>query len=414
MAKNKRSAGQAMMAFLKGFVSVILILILIVSVGINVLFYNDNSAVKINMFGKNNSYFMMNNTEITKVPKGSFVKIHNTTDGIKTGLYVFCTVGVGYKTILCVTDEIDNGNGTKSYVVSGDTQNPTLSYTIPVTRIMGIAQTRYTMVGDVINFTKSLMGIVLLMAVPSFLLIIISIASINKNKLDYEDALLEADIMAEELRKAKKEKQAKKKDLRAAASKEAEPVQTPKPVAKKKTAAPPVPEAEIQNEDIAPVITESGEEEISPVDAEISRKAMEIKNALHNQTISEAEPQKPKAAPKPAVKPQEREEINLSATDILNQISPEMRTTIDPEESAYREVRTAAPKKPQQTARPAQKQMSARPVSARPSAAKPAVKPAAREEAASRPHRSSPKKSIQAQSIDDLIKVLEDEKKKLD
>lgn len=408
MANNNRSVGQSLMAFLRGFISIIFILIIIVSVGINIIFYNDNSAPKINLFGMNSTFFVMNNNDISEISQGSLVRIDNEKTDIHKGSFIFCTVGSSYKTILYLADVTENENGTFSYTVTGHSDNSTLHYTIPDTKINGLAVARYDMYGDIIAFTKSIPGIILLMAVPSFLLIVMSIFSIRKNKSEYEDALLEADIMAEELRKAKQEKQAKKKDAKQSA---AENGHTGKQPVRKKPAPAPAPEAE------TPVIAETEPPKAEPeehdddylaVESEISRKATEIKNALHNQTINEAGIDMTMSAKIPS-KTQTHDDVNLTANEILSQISPEMQTTIEPQHPVYREIENPAPRKPQTVARP-----SVKPAAPKPAFARPVYKETPKPAPAPKKDQSLSKKSFDAQSIDDLIKAIEDEKKKLD
>lgn len=433
MSKKKRSAGAVLVSFFSGLITLILILILVVSVTLNIAFYTKDRPFEINIdlpFYKNHSiYFINNSGDLQEIEKGSLVTIDPEITASKS-FYVLCTIGNDYKTILAVTDITANDNGTVSYTVRGTKPSSTVTHTIPEYKIQGVVKNENQQQGDFIAFVTDIKGAIALIAIPSFLLILLSISAMKRNKNRYEDDLVESEILIEELRKLKKgEEKKKKEELSAPAEKLPEPsesVETPAPAPEPKP--------------------DSFEEEMN-------RKAMAIKNAMSRQ-IENSKPApdlKPEtSAPAPAPAPEKKQEEPAAAP------KPEFK---EPEFQSYESIKEQftlkkEPDETQNELNAQMKQLAAKqqqmammhgeqkakePVNdpflsrlSTPSAPSPAADNSSADAAAAEPsvprqipaenmQLEAPKKkkkravaSIKADSFDDLIKMLDNEKKKLD
>ncbi len=331
MSKKKKSTVGVLLSFLRGLIILVLILVLVGSVTLNIAFYNKDKPVEVNInlpFYKNHTtYFINNSGDLQEIEKGSLVII-NPELTPATGRYVLCTIGKDYKTILAITEANANDNGTVSYVLKGTKESSTINYTVPAYKIQGVVTQQNEDIGYIIEFARSMGGIASLIAIPSFLLILICVISIRKNKTQYEDDLLESEILIEELRKIKKIEDKKKKSHEAQKPENEE-----------------IPEENTQTESIAAtepepeVISEEKTSEASMFEDEVNRKAIEIKNAMHNQIIAEGQKKESVVYDK-----------NPSANEIMDQMSAEMKTPSKPQPKQetfedYASLRTKAASK---------------------------------------------------------------------
>ena len=304
MSKKKKSTGAVLLSFLRVLITLVLIFILVGSVTLNIAFYNADKPVEVNInlpfYKQHTTYFINNSGDLNGIEKGALVII-NPEITPSPGVYVLCTIGKSYKTVLAVTEEKANDNGTVSYVLKGTKDTSTISHTVPAYKIHGTVTQKNVWLGDIIEFTRSIAGIAAFMAIPSFLLILICVVSIKRNKSRYEDDLLESEILIEELRKIKKI-EGKKKKAHAAENLDNE-------------SAPEYNESEyIVPEEAEPALPFETDDDSSVKD-EMNRKAMEIKNAMHNQMANEGK----KAQT-------EKYDKNPSANEIMDQMSDEMKT----------------------------------------------------------------------------------------
>lgn len=412
MKKNKISFGSFLLVFIRGIITLILSLVLVASVASNIIFYADNSAVDIDLFNMNYTFFVNNSANLENIEQDSLV-IVNHKSAPQKNTYVLCTVGNGYKTVLCLSDITQNDNGTDSYEVKGDRTGSTINYQIPQSKIIGTVINKNDMAGKIIVFSRKISGIVTLMAIPAFLLILMSIAGIKMNKAKYEDDLLESEILAEELRKIKKVGDA-------TGSKAYENVNEQ--------------ESNYQDNDYEDTEYHSNEKyptgnisddsyDYMKADPEIGKKAAQIKNAIHNQKAKEA-----------GIDTSDSifNEESLTANDIINQVSDEMKqNSRNIQKPAYQEKsryteKTAYTQTPAYQEKPRYEQNPVYPEQSiytekisdtpRPGYTEPVVKHnnTVQQPVRQKPAKTVSKNTLKADSIDDLIKLIESEKKKLD
>ena len=77
MAK-RRSFGSAFLGFLRGIISLVLFLVLVISVGANVIFKNDNSALRIDFMNYHTTFFVNNTSDLKNIDEGSLCLIDHT------------------------------------------------------------------------------------------------------------------------------------------------------------------------------------------------------------------------------------------------------------------------------------------------------------------------------------------------
>lgn len=225
MEKKKRSAGSIIAGFFRGLAIFLLCLILIVSVTVNIKFYADDSVVNIKGFGKDYCLFINNNKDLSNISEGALI-FADKKMAVSTNTYVLCEVTtrknnkpMKHKTVLALASEVKNDNGSVSYEVLSN-KNPDDSYTINKNKIIATVIRPYDFPGKCILFVRSVAGIIATVAVPAFLLIVLCGMSIAANRERYEDELSEARIFADELRRSKNKNKKKK---------EAAPEEEPKP-----------------------------------------------------------------------------------------------------------------------------------------------------------------------------------------
>ena len=425
MSKKKKSIGSLFFGFIMGLITFVLILVLIVSVGSNILFHSDESAPKIDILNRQYTLFVNNSNDVAKIENGDFVLIDSKSE-FKENTYVLCSLGSGYKTIMCLSSVSENENGTLSYNLRGDKNGSVAEYSVPHSKLLGTVMNKVDYVGDIIRFSRDMPGIVTLMAVPSFLLIIISISSIRRKKMRFEDDLLESEIFIEELKKVKRneEKRAeenKKKSL------QAEQDITPASAVSKNSDF--SYDEYIRQPEEKPEVNRY---EYVNFEDEAAKKAIEIKKALLNETSKEKE----QTVSEPAVSKSDDHESDNKTGEVQSEVKSEYTQTekkadsiyseqINPEAPVYQPE--PAPVEAYNPVRNTESEKQPEPMHfvdlaeyKNTEAAKvqetliqpekPKTEPAAPVKKKTKP----PVKKIKADSIDDLIKLLEDEKKKLD
>ena len=209
MARKKRSVGSVFLGFIRGLITLALVLILIVTVGSNVIFYSADSSPKIDILNYHWTFFINNSNNLKNIDEGSMVLIDHELKP-EENTYVLCTVGEGYKTVLCLAAIEESENGTMMYSVRGDRMNTGDVYSIPKSKILGTVLRKNDLAGEMVRFSRDIRGIAT-MAISSLLLIIFSVAAIKRKKSKYDDDMLEAEIYIESLRKEKRNEKKKEK-----------------------------------------------------------------------------------------------------------------------------------------------------------------------------------------------------------
>lgn len=411
MKKRKRTIGEILGSIIRGLITLILTMILVMSVTVNILFYREDAIAKIDFMDYHRTFFVNNCNELGNIDVGALV-IADHTQEPQTNRYIICTVGSGYKTVLALNEIIQNENGSISYKVSGSKENSTVNHIIPATKYIATVLNQNAMVGDLIAFMRGIPGIVTCMAIPSFLLILLSVSGIRRNRSRYDDDLLEAEILAEELRKAQnEEKRISEKKMKE--RKKVQENRTEEPLYNNTSSEL---LEKIESSPI-PIPTAKNEKTREEFEEEINKKAIEIKKALHDQAIGESVKEQV----------QEKSENIKNATENIQNISDditEYNGYSEPDaHPVYRQepVVTAepVPEKPKKELKFEEPPIFTRtelvvekvpevvaepPVSQVVTDAKPKVKKTAKRVT----------KKLDADSIDDLIKLLDSEKKKLD
>lgn len=443
MAK-RRSFGSAFLGFLRGIISLILFLVLLLSVGANLIFRRNDSAPKIDFLNFHYTFFVNHTSDLKNIDVNSLCFIDHTIEP-EEYTYVLCSVGNEEKRVLCLESITQNDNGSVSYNVRADRMSSLDTvFPIPRSKIYGTVYNKDDLIGDIIVFTRQPQGIAATMFLPALLLIILSIASIRSKKAHYEDDLLEAEMAMEELRRQKRNEEKKfeeqRKLMAEKAAAEAESALTAKVEAAVREAeavsaasAPEVPQepvpapapaqapaAPVSDSDPAPFSFEEyrrkPEPEAAPAPAPVPAPApAPVREAAPAPAPAPAPSpvQTPAPAPSsgthtdkykftdfekasaPAAEPvQEKpafQEVPLSVGSSYNYEEMVQNLT-----KAAEAKRNEAPAPVKQTA-PA-------------SVSAPAPAPAAPVKKKAKP----PVKKLDADSIDDLIRILEEEKKKLD
>lgn len=218
MAK-RRSFGSAFLGFLRGLISFILVLILIAAVGINLIFSSDDSAPKIDIPNYRYTFFVNMTSDLKNIGEDSLCFIdHARTPEENT--YVLCNPGNGNK-ILCLESITENGNGSLSYNVKADRME-TLDtvYSLPASKIYGTVFNKDDVMGEIIVFVRSIKGTAIMFG-AAFLLLILSIAAIKSKKSRYDDDLQEAELALEDIRRKQKNDEKKAEEHRKAMAEKA-------------------------------------------------------------------------------------------------------------------------------------------------------------------------------------------------
>ena len=444
---RRRSFGSVFLGFIRGLISFILFLVLVVSVGANLVFRNKDSAPRIDFLDYHMTFFINRSTDAKNIAENSLCFIDHTAKPVEN-TYVLCSTGEEGKRILSLESITQNDNGSLSYNLRSDLMaSLDTVYSVPASKIYGTVYNKDDLIGEILAFSTEFKGIIALMVLPAFLLIILSIATIRAKKLRYDDDLLEAELFIEEKRKQKRneEKRAEehRKLMAEKAAAEAESAMAARArveaaVREAEAAESTVSEAPVSDPDPAPFSFE-----------EYKRKADAEFNAASQipAPVPEAAPVAPAPAPAPVIPEPVKEQAPVletpaaPAAEKVNkyefaEFTAEPAKSSEPETPAVPE---APAKEEEKEEVPAFQEV---PLSVRPSyryeqmienltAAAAEIKhtteteaepaPAPVKKAAPAPAKApakkkpaKPAKKINADSIDDLIKILEEEKKKLD
>ncbi len=442
---RRRSFGSAFLGFIRGLVSFVLVIVLIGSVGANLIFRESDSALKIDFLNYHVTLFVNNSSDLKYIDEGSLCFIDHTKE-IEENRYVLCSVGNRRKTILCLESIGTNENGTPAYNVRADRMSSLDTvYTIPASKIYGTVYNKDDLIGDMIVFARQPYGIASLMLLPALLLVILSIAAIRSKRARYDDDLLDAEMQLEELRKSRRNDEKKAEEHRKlmaqkaaeeaeaaiaakvveakveAAEREASaPHQTPLAVAdsepeqfsfeeyKRKSApqpaeqpAPaPAPAAPVSEPAPAPAPVPAPSPVPSPAPAPVQTQAPASENVNKYEYTDFVEEDKKAEKEKTAESKPVFQEVPLT-------VRPSYRyETLIQNAAEAAEIKQNAEPKPEAPAEKVKEPVPA-PVPAPAPAAAPA-QPAVKKKA------KPPVKKLDAESIDDLIRILEEEKKKLD
>ena len=447
---RRRSFGSVFLGFIRGLLSFVLFLVLVVSVGANLVFRNKDSAPRIDFLDYHMTFFINRSTDAKNIAENSLCFIDHTEKPVEN-TYVLCSTGDEGKRILSLESITQNENGSLSYNLRSDLMaSLDTVYSVPASKIYGTVYNKDDLIGEILAFSTEFKGVIALMVLPAFLLIILSIAAIRAKKLRYDDDLLEAELFIEEKRKQKRNEEKRAEEHRklmaekAAAEAEsalAARARVEAAVREAEAAENAVPEAPVSDPDPAPFSFE-----------EYKRKADAEFNAASQipAPVPEAAPVAPAPAPAPVAAP---EPVPAPVPETPAAPAPEKvnkyefaEFTAEPEKSSKPET-PAAPAVPEKEEVKEEKKEEVPafqevPLSVRPSyryeqmienltAAAAEIKhtteteaepaPAPVRKAAPAPAKApakkkpaKPAKKLNADSIDDLIRILEEEKKKLD
>jgi len=440
MAKRRRSFGSAFLGFLGGLVSFILFLILVVAVGANVLFQKDDSTQRINILSYDVTFFVNNTSDLKNIDEGSLCLIDSTMKP-EENTYVLCSIGNEDKRVLCLESITENENGTLSYNVRADRMSALDTvYSIPASKIYGTVYNKDDLIGNIIVFARQKQGIAI-MLLAALLLLIVSIGSIRRKKAIYDDDLLEAEMALEDMRKQKRNNEKKAEEQRKLmaekAAQEAELAMAAQVEARVEAK---VREAEAASAEAAPVQNEAPQAPVSdPEPAPF--KFEEYKRKTDTASVPAQEPATPVPSPAPVpaapapvqnTAPVQTPAENASKyefTDFNAAPAKENR-----QEPAAEPVQEPAAEKPvfqevplsvrpsyryenlvQNLTKPSDIKYS-EPAEEAPAPAAPvqSAAPVQTPAAPAKKKAKPPVKKLDAESIDDLIRILEEEKKKLD
>lgn len=444
---RRRSFGSVFLGFIRGLLSFVLFLVLVVSVGANLVFRNKDSAPRIDFLDYHMTFFINRSTDAKNIAENSLCFIDHTEKPVEN-TYVLCSTGEEGKRILSLESITQNENGSLSYNLRSDLMaSLDTVYSVPASKIYGTVYNKDDLIGEILAFSTEFRGVIALMVLPAFLLIILSIAAIRAKKLRYDDDLLEAELFIEEKRKQKRNEEKRAEEHRKlmaekaaaeaesamaararveAAVREAEaaestvseaPVSDPDPAPfsfeeyKRKADAEfnaasqipaPVPEAApvAPAPAPAPVIPEPVKEQAPVLETPAAPAAEKVNKYEFAEFTAEpaksSEPETP-AVPEAPAKEEEKEEVP-AFQEVPLSVRPSYRyeQMIENLTAAAAEIKHT----PETEAEPA-------PAPVKKAAPAPAKAPAKKKPA-------KPAKKINADSIDDLIKILEEEKKKLD
>lgn len=401
MAKRKRSVGAFFWGFIRGLITLVLVLVLIVTVGSNVIFYSADNSPKIDILSYHWTFFVNNNSNLKNIDEGSLVFVDHELKP-EENTYVLCTVGQGYKTVLCLASIEESENGSLVYNVRGDKMNTDTVYSIPQSKILGTVCRKNDIAGELIRFSLDIRGIAA-MAVSSLLLIIFSVAAIRRKKNRYDDDMLEAEIYIESLRKEKRAEEKKAEEHRRLMAKKAEEEAEAVFAAEQSAYRP------VHDETPAETVTEY-QEASAPEHTETPETPQEPFTFQEYRIEEKQEP----AVPEPAEKNESVSKYEYADLDAEKAYSEQ----INPEKPVFQEM--PEPARPSyRYDNPVQSFANVSEIKHESSAAetpepasavqKPAEKPAPVKKKA-----KPPVKKINADSIDDLIRILEEEKRKLD
>ena len=412
MARKKRSVGSVFLGFIRGLITLALVLILIVTVGSNVIFYSADSSPKIDILNYHWTFFINNSNNLKNIDEGSMVLIDHELKP-EENTYVLCTVGEGYKTVLCLAAIEESENGTMMYSVRGDRMNTGDVYSIPKSKILGTVLRKNDLAGEMVRFSRDIRGIAT-MAISSLLLIIFSVAAIKRKKSKYDDDMLEAEIYIESLRKEKRNEEKKAEEHRRLMAQKAEQEAEAALLAEQAVSEP-------EHQEEAPVRIAEPETAAAPEPDDkyepvyksepVPAPADEPEPFVFQEYKRKEEPE----TPTPAKEPE-----NVSKYEYTDFVAKETYSEqLNPEKPVFQEMpESARPSyrydNPVQSFANVSEIKHESSVAAETPEPAPAVQKPAEKPAPVKKKSKPPVKKINADSIDDLIRILEEEKRKLD
>ncbi len=402
MKKKRRTIGEILASIIRGLITLILSMLLVVSVTVNILFYREDAMPRIDFMDYHYTFFINNSDELSNIEKGALVIADHKREAMADS-YIICTIGSGYKTVLALSEIVENENGSVSYRVRGSKDSSTINHLIPQTKYIATVYRKNYSVGQFIEFLRKITGIISFMAIPAFLLILLSVSGIRRNRMRYDDDLLESEILAEELRKAQREEkrinERKKK-----------PSVTDQPGYENASA----PEL-LEKIESAPIIVPTEDQVDDSFEEEVNKKAIEIKKALFSQTQENVTAEEPKQ--QVAVEPEPVLQTRVAEPEIKPE--PERK----PEKLVFQEpdYHPVYRQEPERVLESVEKMIETVVSTPTPMPAEKVVlqteqpKPVAAEVQKPKIKKTAKRvtKKLDADSIDDLIKILDSEKKKL-
>ena len=412
MARKKRSVGSVFLGFIRGLITLALVLILIVTVGSNVIFYSADSSPKIDILNYHWTFFINNSNNLKNIDEGSMVLIDHELKP-EENTYVLCTVGEGYKTVLCLAAIEESENGTMMYSVRGDRMNTGDVYSIPKSKILGTVLRKNDLAGEMVRFSRDIRGIAT-MAISSLLLIIFSVAAIKRKKSKYDDDMLEAEIYIESLRKEKRNEEKKAEEHRRLMAQKAAQEAEAALLAEQAVSEP-------EHQEEAPVRIAEPETASAPEPADKYEQV--YKSEPVPAPADEPEPfvfQEYKRKEEPETPTPAKEPENVSKYEYTDFVAKETYSEqLNPEKPVFQEIpESARPSyrydNPVQSFANVSEIKHESSVAAETPEPAPAVQKPAEKPAPVKKKSKPPVKKINADSIDDLIRILEEEKRKLD
>ncbi|MGN1411683.1 MAG: hypothetical protein ACI4WH_04130 [Oscillospiraceae bacterium] len=185
--------------FFKNLLTVLLIIVIICTLGLNLLFQNDNSAPFI--FG--NGFYVMRQINMTDVNYGDVVISNkNKISEIQPGNVVLCLTSYDdFKEVLRVQDIVQEDGNTYYMVRSDDVNDQPRK--LSSDKILAKCTYTNSILGKIIEFSKSLLGIAILVGGSGIILVVMYLASYSAK---YQEKLRE-----EEERKANQIKRNQKR-----------------------------------------------------------------------------------------------------------------------------------------------------------------------------------------------------------
>lgn len=175
----------------------ILVLLIAVILAFNLLFRTDGTAPT--MFGYQ-VYLNQSTTMGDAVPKDSAVLASTDISGLKRKDVVLVKIPAAekeYTAILRIQD-IQNKDGVNHYLLKGDASPATEAILVPESSIIARAEKFNTVLGGVLLFATSKLGIITAIVIPCVLIILLQIFKIIKvNRMEEEEALEEAEAEIE-------------------------------------------------------------------------------------------------------------------------------------------------------------------------------------------------------------------------
>lgn len=180
MAKNKGSV----VNIIEG--AVITVLILLIAVMLVMYFSFSKTGAAPSFFGYTFYRTMAVNME-TDIPAGTaIIAKESEKENIKVGSVVLCRIGED--TVLTRVVQLVNENGELSYVVKFDTAPANDTFKIPDENVIAKAVMQSSLLGSLLGFATSTVGIMLVIIIPSFIIIVFQIVRIINVKRTEEEA----------------------------------------------------------------------------------------------------------------------------------------------------------------------------------------------------------------------------------